>query len=101
MRTVSLALWVGIGCASDAPSPHESLAAVWTAYQELQDERALAIAGDPRRHRWVSAASGGHDLRSEAEEGALTGCRSRRAARRMQAACVLYAVGDEIVWDGP
>jgi hypothetical protein len=27
-------------------------------------------------------------------------CKIRRAARRMQAACVLYAVGDEIVWRG-
>jgi hypothetical protein len=46
----------------------------------------------------VSAASGGHATRERAEEEAIAQCRIRRAKRRMQAECLLYAVGDEIVW---
>jgi hypothetical protein len=88
-------------CASDHRSPHPDLARVWHDYLTLPAERALAIAGDPRRDRWVTGASGGHASREEAEERALAECRRRRAQRRMQDACQLYAVGDEIVWSGP
>jgi hypothetical protein len=66
----------------------------------LPAERALAIAGDPRRDRWVTGASGGHATREQAEAAALLECRRLRGMRRLQAACVLYAVGDEIVWHG-
>jgi hypothetical protein len=74
---------------------------VWGAYQKLPSERALAVAGDLRRDHWVAGASGGHATREEAEQAALSECRVRRGLRRMQAACRLYAVGDEIVWAGP
>jgi hypothetical protein len=60
----------------------------------------MAIAGDPGRDRWVTGASGGHATRQEAEDEALLQCRMRRAARRIQADCVIYAVGEEIVWRG-
>jgi hypothetical protein len=89
-----------VACASAGPSPHPDLAATWRAYQALPAQRALAIAGDPTRDNWVTGASGGHALREQAEAEALAQCRVRRAARRMQAACVLYAVQDEIVWRG-
>jgi hypothetical protein len=59
------------------------------------------VAGDLRLGRWVSGASGGHATQAAAEERALRECRARRAAQRAQAACELYAVGDEIVWDDP
>lgn len=102
-RDVAAALLLGglLACASDGPTPHPDLARVWSDFETLPDERALAIAGDPRRDRWVVGASGGHASRSEAEDRALLECRARRAARRMREACVLYAVGDEIVWQGP
>ena len=88
-------------CASGGSPPHRDLAVAWRDYRSLPEERALAIAGDPRRGRWVAGASGGHALPSEAQAEALVQCRIRRAARRMQAPCLLYAVGDEIVWSGP
>jgi hypothetical protein len=90
-----------LACASDGASPHPDLAEVWRDYRALPAQRALAIAGDPRRDRWVTAASAGHATRDRAEAEALSECRVRRGMRRMQAACVLYAVGDEIVWPGP
>ena len=89
-----------LACASEGALPHPDLAPVWRDFLALPAERALAIAGDPRRDRWVTGASGGHDTRDGAEAEALSQCRMRRGMRRMQAACVLYAVGDEIVWRG-
>ena len=46
----------------------------------------------------MTGASGGHATREEAEAEALAQCRMRRGLRRLQTECVLYAVGDEIVW---
>jgi hypothetical protein len=89
-----------LACASSGPSPHPDLAAAWRDYQTLPAQRALAIAGDPTRDNWVTGASGGHATREQAEAEAIAQCRLRRADRRMQAACVLYAVQDEIVWRG-
>jgi len=89
-----------LACASGGASPHPELVAVWRDYLALPAERALAIAGDPRRGGWVTGASGGHATRDQAEAAALAQCRMRRELRRMQAECVLYAVGEEIVWRG-
>jgi len=97
---VSLAGVMLLACVSDGASPHPDLASVWRDYQALPAQRALALAGDPERDRWVTGASGGHATHETAEAEALAQCRIRRAARRMRAACVLYAVGDEIVWLG-
>ena len=90
-----------LGCASGGAPPHPDLAPVWRDFLALPAERALAIAGDPRRDRWVAGYSGGHATRGQAEAEALLECRRRRAVRRLRAACALYAVGDEIVWRGP
>ena len=89
-----------LSCASDGASPHTDLATVWRDFLALPEQRALAIAGDPARDRWVTGASGGHATRETAETEALAACRIRRGIRRLQAECVLYAVGDEIVWRG-
>jgi hypothetical protein len=90
-----------LACASDRVSPHPDLAATWRDFVALPAERALAIAGDPRRDRWVAGLSGGHATSGQAEAEALLECQKRRGASRLQAACALYAVGDEIVWRGP
>jgi len=60
----------------------------------------MAIAGNPGRGPWVIGVSSGHATRERAEAQALRDCQLRRAAHRMQAECVLYALGDEIVWRG-
>jgi hypothetical protein len=90
-----------LACASDRALPHPDLAPAWRDFLALPAERALAIAGDPRRDRWVAGASGGHATRGRAEAAALLECQRRRGIRRMRAACALYAVGDEIVWRDP
>ncbi len=92
-----------LACATDGVvvSPHPGLKPVWGDYLALPGERALAIAGDPRRNRWVTGSSGGQDTHVQAEADALIQCRTQRRRRRLQAPCVLYAVGNEIVWRGP
>ena len=68
---------------------------LWHRYRELADARALAIAGDPEAV-WVGGVAAGLASVVEAEREALAECRRRRARRRMQVPCVLYAVGSEI-----
>jgi hypothetical protein len=98
----ALAAILALACAARSPeAPPGTLAAVWRDYRRLPEHRALAIAGDLRQTRWVSGASGGHATQSAAEESALQECRVRRLRERQQAACQLYAIGDEIVWQGP
>ena len=97
-------LWAALlvsGCANDPNAPHRHLVQVWREYVEIPDHRALAIAGDPRRSRWVTAASGGHSTQDAAKENALRECRVRRKIRRLQPQCVLYAVDGQIVWRHP
>lgn len=93
-------LW---GCAATAASglPQRQLGRVWHDYRALPEQRALVVAGDLRRQRWVSGASGGHASAADAEEAALQECKRRRALRRIQAPCLVYAVGDEVVWPLP
>jgi hypothetical protein len=100
---LGLAAWTAslmLACASDQAAPHPSMASAWRDYLALPQERALAIAGDPRRPTWVAGASGGHATREQAEAEALARCQQQRQLRRMRAECVLYAVGEEIVWRG-
>ena len=88
-------------CATDGRAPHPDLTRIWNEYRALPEQRAMALAGDPRRDRWVTGISAGHESSEEAEADALAECGRRRAQRRMRAACRLYAVGDEIVWGIP
>jgi hypothetical protein len=89
-----------LACASDGPTPPPALTRAWHDFLLLPAERAIAIAGDLRRGPWLTASSGGHATREEAVSEALLRCQVRREARRMQAACVLFGVGSEIVWRG-
>ena len=91
-----------LACAwRDPDLPHPDLAELWRDYKALPEHRALAIAGDYRRDRWVAGASGRHASSQDAKTEALRECEKRRVERRFRAACLLYAVGDEVVWTGP
>lgn len=86
-----------LACAGERVPPHRGIDLLWGDYVEMPEARALAVAGDPN-HLWVGAAAGGAASQSDAEREALERCQRRRVARRMQAPCLLYASGDEIVW---
>lgn len=96
-------VWLAVllsACAYAGPLPHPNLEPTWRDYLALPAERALAVAGDPRGDRWVTGYSGGNATRDQAEAEALLECQRLRGFRRLQAQCLLYAVGDEIVWEG-
>lgn len=92
---------LALACASspDRP-PHPALGDIWRAYRKLPPKRALAIAGSLDGF-WVGAVAGGAYAQVDANAAALAECRRKRHQRRMQAPCLLYAVGSEIVWQGP
>jgi len=81
--------------------PHRELDALWNDYSKLPGQRALAIAGQIRKDRWVAGATGGHASRDDAAAMALSECKRHRAKQRMQAPCQLYAIGNDVVWTGP
>jgi hypothetical protein len=95
-----LALVLG-ACTSSGGRRFENsqLATLWNDYQSMQSQRALAIAGDPSRTRWVAGVAAGRETMSEAKQTALQECAVRRQRQRMQDPCRIYAEGDEIVWD--
>lgn len=95
-----LFLFGGCAALTSPPQPHPQLASVWRDYERLPEERALAVAGELRHDRWVAGFSGGQASRGAAESEALAQCERRRAERRMQHPCRVYAVGDEVVWPG-
>jgi len=101
LPTIGLVLTLALllpGCRSGPRiPPHPGVDAMWRQYAKLPPKRALAIAGDPN-HIWVGAAAGGAEQQVDASDVALEECRRKRTARRMQAPCMLYAVGDEILW---
>jgi hypothetical protein len=84
-------------CAGRQKAPHAGIASLWREYQSVPEQRAMALAGDPNKV-WIGAVAGGAVEREEAEERALAECRRRRQARRMQAPCLVYASGDEVLW---
>lgn len=97
--STALAAAAAVSCAGvGAPSVHPDLAPVWRDYQKLPAERAMVLAGDPRRDRWVVGAVGGYSTQEEAKAAAIEQCLKRRAKRRIQDACTLYALGDDVVW---
>jgi hypothetical protein len=97
----ALAAVAALACASNSRAPDPNLAKVWRDYRRLPDQRALAVAGNVEHDRFVAGSSGGHATIPDAEAAALRECGARRLKMRQQAACKLYAIGDEIVWPGP
>ncbi len=82
-----------------APRPHRGIEGLWRDFIALPRERALALAGNPNG-LWVAGAAGGEVSQEAAEETALAECARKRAARRLQVPCLLYATGEKIVWRG-
>ena len=94
MATASL---LALACTAPGARPHKGISGLWREFAQLSPKRALALAGHPDL-AWVGAAVGGFASQIEASDAALAECRRKRRERRMQAPCLLYAVGSEIVW---
>src|SRR5690606_6492582 len=87
LRSPWRATWIALvalplACVTAETEPLASLAGPWRTYRKLPEQRAMAVAGDPRRSaRWVVGMAGGSDTRSGAAQKALEECRDRRRKR--------------------
>ena len=72
----------------------------WGSYRKMAPSKALAVAGDVTTTHVVGYA---HDAASDeqAAREALAACEQRRCDRRIEGACRLYAVNEDLVADGP
>ena len=85
-------------CETPGPDPHPLVdTRIWQQYRQLEENRALALAGDPTRI-WVAGMAGGQTSPAVAASDALAECGRQRAKRRLVAPCRLYAKGSRIVW---
>ena len=82
-------------CTSSGVARDGEFASVWRDYSSLPQHRAIALAGDLRRSRWVIGMAGGLPSSELAIEAALRSCQKQRGRRRMQDPCKIYAVGAE------
>ncbi len=89
-----------VACGTPRVPPHPNLDRFWRYYVELPDQRALVLAGDPKR-LWVAGSAGGAETLSQAEERATQECKRRRLLRRLPGLCRTYALGDQIIWVDP
>jgi hypothetical protein len=68
----------------------------WKNYQCLGSLKALAVAGD-LNGVYVSGFAYLYPLQALANDEALENCEERRADRRVEEECRLYAIGDDPV----
>ena len=68
----------------------------WKNYQRLGSLKALAVAGD-LNGVYVSGFAYAYPIQALADDEALENCEERRADRRIEDACRLYAIGDDRV----
>jgi hypothetical protein len=85
-----------LACSTDARSSHPlERTEIWQRYLDLSDSKALAIAGYPDE-AWVAGSAGAQPTAAAAKSAALEECARQRARHRMQAPCILYALGAEV-----
>jgi hypothetical protein len=66
----------------------------WKNYQRLGSLKALAVAGD-LNGVYVSGFAFAYPVQALANDEALENCEERRADRRVEEECRLYAIGDD------
>ena len=66
----------------------------WKNYQRLGSLKALAVAGD-LNGVYVSGFAYAYPIQALANDEALENCEERRADRRVEEECRLYAIGDD------
>ncbi len=94
-----------VGCSAKPPMgvalrSHSQFESEWGSYLKMAPSKALAVAGDITKTHVVGYA---HDAASDehAAREAIAACEKRRGDRRIEGACRLYAVNEEIVADEP
>ena len=102
LALVSCLLTVG-GCMRSGGSPMgiplremTQFDSEWKNYQRLGSLKALAVAGD-LNGVYVSGFAFAYPVQALANDEALENCEERRADRRIEDACRLYAIGNDPV----
>ena len=94
-------IWLAIGgCMRSGGSPMgiplrevTRFESEWKNYQRLGPRKALAVAGD-LDGVYVSGFAFAYPIQALANDEALESCEERRADRRIEDECRLYAIGD-------
>lgn len=89
-------VFVATSCSTTSAEPRGAFASAWHQYEMLQRHRAIAVAGEIDRNRWVVGMAGSARSADAAIEAALGECRKQRAQKRMKDSCKIYAVGDQL-----
>lgn len=66
-------------------------------YLSLPHQRAMAIAGDPNGH-WAFGYGYASASKGLAQDAALEQCNTRKRSLGPDATCVIYAIGNDVVW---
>jgi hypothetical protein len=91
----SAVLLATASCTASKTSLNGEFASVWHQYTTLQQHRAIAVAGEISKNRWVVGMAGSAPSANAAIEAALRECRKQRALKRMKDSCRIYAVGNK------
>jgi hypothetical protein len=94
--SVSGLLVATASCTASKSGPKGEFASVWQQYTTLHPYRAIAVAGEISKNRWVVGMAGGAPSADDAIEAALHECRKQRELKRMTDSCRIYAVGNEL-----
>ncbi len=92
-----------VGCSAKPPMGvalrrHSQFEQEWSSYLKMAPSKALAVAGDVTVTHVVGYAYGAPSDEHAVRE-ALAACEQRRGDRRIEGACWLYAVNEEVVAD--
>ena len=98
MAFASLAalMLVASSCSTTSAESKGEFSSAWHQYTALQRHRAIAVAGELSRNRWVVGMAGSARSEDAAIEAALGECQKQRALMRMKDACRTYAVGEKL-----
>jgi hypothetical protein len=97
IRLVAFLLFVMmLSCASSTPRKSR-FEREFERYLSLPNQKAMAIAGDPNL-RWVCGYGYASASKGLAQDAALEQCNTRKRSLGPDASCVIYAIGNDVVW---
>lgn len=97
---IALVAWAAIaGSCTNGPRPSRFELA-YQRYLSLPHQRAFVIAGDPEGI-WVGGYGYGYRSALKAQDRAMELCNVRKHRVGEDAKCVVYALGNKVVWKKP
>jgi hypothetical protein len=97
---LAMALLAHAGCASRGEPRKTRFEREFERYLSLPHQKAMVIAGSPDG-RWVYGYGYSFLSKGMAQDTAMEQCNVRKRSLGPGAECVIYAIGNEIVWESP